>query len=167
MQTPNDLFLHEIEDMYDAEQRILQALPKLASEVQDPGLKTAFQEHVQQTQQHVKNLEQVFSILGKQPQRATCLGAQGIIAEHDQFLKESPAPQILTMFDVGAGEKTESYEITSYTGLVEKATLMGQQQIVQLLQQNLQQEQEMKQKLEQLGKQLAKQQIKQTAGAGA
>src|SRR5579884_390164 len=134
MQTAMDLFLHELGDIYDAEQRIAQILPQLASESADPQARNDYQTHLKETQQQIQNLEQVFQILGTQPQRETCAAVQGLKTEHDTFVKENPTPQLLTAFDLGAAAKTEHYEIASYTGLIEKCNLMGQQQAAQLLQ---------------------------------
>ena len=97
--------------------------------------------------------------MGQQPQRETCSAIQGLKQEHDTFLQDNPAQQILTMFDLGAGAKTEHYEIASYQGLIEKCRLMDQQQCAQLLEQNLQQEQTMAQRVTQLGQQLGQQMI--------
>ncbi|HEX6121715.1 MAG TPA: DUF892 family protein, partial [Ktedonobacterales bacterium] len=91
--------------------------------------------------------------------KVTCAAIQGLKQEHDTFLKEGPSPEVLAMFDLGAASKTEHYEIAAYQGLIEKARLMGQQQVVQLLQQNLQQEEEMARKVQQLGQQLGPQMI--------
>ena len=165
MQSPMDLFLHELGDIYDAEQRIAQILPQLASESADPQAQQDYQTHLKETQQQIQNLEQVFQVLGAQPQRETCAAIQGLKTEHDTFVKENPSPDILTMFDLGAAAKTEHYEIASYTGLVEKCNLMGQQQCAQLLQQNLQQEQAMLQRVMRDGQQLGQQMIGQL-GAG-
>jgi ferritin-like metal-binding protein YciE len=79
--------------------------------------------------------------------------------EHDSFLKEDPTAEILTMFDLGGASKTEHYEIASYKGLIEKATLMGQQACVNLLQENLKQEEAMAKKVEQISKQLGQQMV--------
>lgn len=157
MQTPQDLFLHELGDMYDAEQRILQMLPAMAKECDNDQVRQAFQRHEQETKQQVQNLDRCFQALGAQRPQATCAAIAGLKQEHDSFLKERPAAQILTMFDLGGAAKTEHYEIASYTGLIEKAQLMGQQQCVQLLQQNLQQEQAMAQRVQQLSQQLGQQ----------
>jgi ferritin-like metal-binding protein YciE len=156
MQTAQDLFLHELGDMYDAEQRIEQMLPNFEKESDNDQVRAALQMHLQQTRQHIQNLDQVFQILGSKPPKVTCAAIQGLKQEHDSFLKENPSPEVLTMFDVGAASKTEHYEIASYQGLIDKARLMGQQQVVQLLQQNLQQEEDMARKCHQLGQQLGK-----------
>ncbi len=143
VKTPFDLFLIEMGDIYDAEQRIAQILPALANESSDPQAQNAYQVHLQQTQHHIQNLEQCFQVLGVQPQRQVCAAVAGLKQEHDTFLKEQPTEQLLTMFDLGAAAKTEHYEIASYQSLIEMSTLLGQQQCTPLLKQNLQQEQEM------------------------
>lgn len=160
MTSPSELFLHELGDIYDEENRLLQILPALASEVDNQQVKQALQQHLQETQQQVKNIEQVFQMLGQQPKRMTCSAIQGLKQEHDTFMKqENPSPQITTMFDLGAAAKTEHYEIASYEGLIEQCQLMGQQDCAQLLRQNLQQEQAMAQRISQLSKQLGQQMI--------
>jgi ferritin-like metal-binding protein YciE len=166
VQTPHDLFLTEMADMYDAEQRIVQMLPQLAQESTDPDVRSAFQHHEQETRHQIQNLEKCFQQLGSQPQRTACYAVQGIKQEHDHFTKESPSPDILCLFDLGGASKTEYYEIASYKGLIEQANLMGHSSVVQLLQENLQQEENMAQTVEQLGKKLGKQHIKPMASAG-
>lgn len=159
MQNQNDLFVHELSDMYDAEQRILQMLPAMASESISPDLKSAFQRHEQETRQQVLNLEQCFQQLGAQPDRSACYAIAGLKQEHDAFLKENPTQELLTMFDAGGAAKTEAYEIASYRGLVEKANMMGQPQCAQLLKQNLDQEVAMARRVEQITHQLDQQMI--------
>lgn len=166
MQSPQDLLLHELSDMYDAEQRIAQMLPTLASECKNQQLASAFQQHEQETRQQIQNLDQVFQLMGAQPQKTQCMAIQGLKQEHDSFLKENPSQTILAMFDIGAGSKTEYYEMASYKGLVEKCQLMGQQQCAQLLQQNLRQEEAMAQRLQQIGQQMGQQQIAQMGHMG-
>jgi ferritin-like metal-binding protein YciE len=166
MQTAQDLFIHEMGDMYDAEQRIAQMLPTMAQECNNDEVRSAFQMHEQQTRQQIRNLEQCFQVLGTQPPKTTCAAILGLKQEHDSFLKGQPSADILMMFDLGGASKTEHYEIASYTGLVEKARLMGQQQCAQLLQQNLQQEQEMSKKVDQLGQQLGQQMSRQMGQMG-
>src|SRR5262245_52600360 len=120
MNSPMDLFVHELGDVYDMENRLLQILPAMAKEVDNAQVRQAFQQHFQETQQQVRNLDQVFQIIGQRPQRMACLAVEGLKQEHDTFMQEKPAPPILTMFDLGATEKTEHYEIAAYEGLIEK-----------------------------------------------
>jgi ferritin-like metal-binding protein YciE len=159
MQNSNDLFIHELSDMYDAEQRILQMLPTMAQECNNNDLKNAFKQHEQETRQQVLNLEQCFQKLGSQPDRSACYAIAGLKQEHDAFLKENPTQDLITMFDAGGAAKTEAYEIASYRGLVEKANMMGQTQCAQLLKQNLDQEVAMAQRVEMISHQLDQQMI--------
>jgi ferritin-like metal-binding protein YciE len=149
--------------MYDAEQRIMQMLPQMANECSNTEVKNALEYHEQQTRQQINNLEQCFQVLGSQPERVSCQAIIGLKQEHDTFVKEKPAEPILTMYDLGGAAKTEHYEIASYRGLVEKATLMGQKDCARLLQENLRQEEEMAQKVEQISRKLGQQMIQ---GAG-
>ena len=157
IQNVQQLFVHELGDIYDAEQRILQMLPQMANEASDGQVKSAFQYHEQQTRQQVKNLEQCFQMLGEQPKRTPCQAIAGLKQEHDSFVQEKPSAEMLTMFDLGGAAKTEHYEIASYQGLIEKANLLGKKDCAQLLQQNLSQEEEMAQKITQISKQMGKQ----------
>jgi ferritin-like metal-binding protein YciE len=161
MQTPKDLFIHEMGDMFDAEQRILQMLPLMAKECNNQQVKSAFEQHEQETRQQINNLEECFRILGVKPEKASCMAIAGLKQEHDSFLKEKPSEELLTMFDLGGAEKTEYYEMASYKGLIEKANLMGQKQCVQLLEQNLSQEEAMAKRVATLSKDLGQQMISQ------
>lgn len=162
MQTPKDLFIHEMSDIYDAEQRILKMLSLMAQETQNADVKQALETHENETKQQITNIEQCFTLLGTSPEKsAACLAIEGLKKEHDAFLKENPTPELLMMFNLGGADKTEHYEIASYKGLIEKANLMGQKECVQLLQQNLKQEENMAKRVEsmslQFGKQMAAQ----------
>ena len=157
MQTPQDLFLYELGDIYDAEQRIVQLLPAMAKECTDQQTQSAFQQHEQETRQQIQNLEQCFQALGILPPQVTCAAIQGLKQEHDSFLKDQPSDVVLTLFDLDGASKTEYYEIASYAGLIEKAQMLGQRQCASLLQQNLQQEQAMAQRVQQLEQGLGQQ----------
>lgn len=159
LQSPADLFMDEMGSMYTAEQMILQILPQLAKESNNPQVTNAFQMHEQETRQHVQNLEQCFQILGQRPPQKDCYAVAGLKQDHDAFVKKNPSPDILTAFDLGAADKTEYLEMASYKGLIEKANLMGQPQVAQLLQQNFQQEQAMAQRVEQISMQLDQQMV--------
>ncbi|HEY7833953.1 MAG TPA: ferritin-like domain-containing protein [Ktedonobacterales bacterium] len=157
MQTPDDLFLHELSDMYDAEQTITNMLPKLAEEAGNSEVRSAFEMHLRETRQQIQNLDQCFQLLGWQRHKVSCDAVQGLKKEHASFIKEKPEATILTLFDLGAAAKTEHYEIASYEGLITRAGLMGQQEVARLLEANLAQEQEMARKVSQLSLQLGQQ----------
>ncbi len=161
VQTAEQLFMHELGDIYSAEQMILQMLPKMAQESNNQQATNAYNEHLRQTQQQVQNLQQCFQILGQQPPQVTCYAIAGIKQEHDTFLKDNPSQNILTLFDLGGADKVEHYEIVSYRSLIEQANLLGKSQCVPLLQQNLQQEEWMANTVEQIERQLAPQMARQ------
>lgn len=145
----NEKFLHEVGDIYDAENQFLKGQQEMLQNATDPNLKEMITNHIQQTQQHIRNLEQVFSALGQQPQRQMCDAAKGLVSEAQKGMQETKAvPAIRDCIIAGAAAKVEHYEIASYRGLITGADLMGQQEIVSLLQQNLEQEESTAQLIE-------------------
>lgn len=142
MQTAHEMMLHELTDMLDAEQNLVEALGKQAEESSRPDLQKAFQAHQAQTEKQVERLRQCFEELGEQPEDAECKGIRGIIAEHDTFMsEEDPAEDLVDVFNVGAAEKVESYEICAYESLIRLADDMGHTKVSKLLNQNLKEEQ--------------------------
>jgi ferritin-like metal-binding protein YciE len=154
MNEPKQLFLHELADMYDAEQRILQMLPDLAREAPDAQVAQALNTHLEETRQQIKNIEQVFEMFGAKPERQSCAAVQGIKQEHDMFTREHPSTELLGVFDLRGAAKTEHYEIAAYQGLIAMCDALGQPRCAQLLQQNLQQEQAMLQRVTQASERL-------------
>ncbi len=167
MQSPMDLFVHELSDIYSAEQIIAKMLHEAHGMASNQQLKQALQQHEQQTQQQAKNVEQVFQQLGQQQHPVTCHAVQGLQKELKEAKQANPAPEVLDGVILGGAMKTEHYEISAYEGLVKKAQTMGQQQCVQLLQQNLEQEQQTLQKLTQISDQMLQQMSPMMAQMGA
>jgi len=158
MSDPRELFLHELGDVLYAERTLVTTLPKLQEEASDEELTLGFEEHLDETRQHVKNVEQAFEKLGEKPKAEKCPGIDGIKQEHDDFVaKESPSQDVLDSFLTGAGARTEHYEIAAYEGLVTMAEAMGETEVVQLLNTNLEQEKHALEKMKTIGKRLAKQ----------
>lgn len=155
MTTPEELFLHELEDMYYAENALVKALPQLAEEASDPELSGAFEQHLEQTKTHVANLERVFEQVGKPASGEQCPGIDGIKEEHDAFMKENtPNAAVGDLFLTGAGARAEHYEIAAYTGLVEQAKALGEDESAKLLKANLEQEKEALETVESISKRL-------------
>jgi ferritin-like metal-binding protein YciE len=154
MQTAHEFFVHELQDMLDAEQQLVGALGKQAEESQRPELKKAFESHRAQTEKQVQRLEQVFESIGEEAEESECAGIRGLIEEHEKFKEEDPSEDLLAIFNVGAATKVERYEISSYESLVRLAQLMGHRKAVQLLNQNLKEEQQTLKKMEGLSKKL-------------
>ena len=156
MSDPRELFLHELGDVLYAERVLVKALPKLQEEASDEELALGFEEHLEQTRQHVKNVEQAFEKLGEKATAEKCPGIDGIKKEHDDFVaKESPSQDVLDSFLTGAGARTEHYEIAAYTGLVISAKALGETECAGLLSENLAQEKQALAKLETVAKRLA------------
>lgn len=147
-------FLHEIGDIYDAETQFLKGMQEMEQKASDKTLQSMLHEHIEQTQGHIKNIEQVYTLLNQQPKRERCDAARGLVTEAQKNMQEAGSDAIRDCLIDAAAAKNEHYEIASYRGLITSAQHMGQQQVVTLLQQNLQQEEQTARKLEQSAPQL-------------
>ena len=155
MTEPRELLLHELGDLLYAEQLLTKALPKLAEEAADDDLKSGFEQHLEETKQHVANLKQVFETLGETAKAEKCPGIEGIKAEHDAFIsEEEPSQEICDMFLTGAGARTEHYEIAAYSGAITLAKSLGEADAAELLEENLAQEKKALSALEAVAKRL-------------
>lgn len=140
MSTIEELFEHELKDIYGGETAILAALEQMAGESSDREIKKAFQQHRRETQGQLKRLDRVFRMLGQKPEAETCPGIEGLVKEKKAFMKERPSGELLEFYNVGASMKVERYEITSYENLIDMAEKLGLSDAVELLEQNLQEE---------------------------
>ena len=138
--TLKDLFLDELADMYDAEKRIVKALPKMAKAATCPDLKEAMEKHLQETQGHVKKLEQVFQAFGEKAAGQTCEATKGLLEEGDEIAAEFKDSPAINAALIAAAQKVEHYEIASYGCLHEWAGLLGNQEAAELLQEILDEE---------------------------
>src|SRR2546423_839739 len=121
MQTGHELFIHELNDMLDGEERLISALQQLENDSTNPQLKKAFATHRKETQGQVERIEECFDLLGEESESAECGGIRGLIEEKKTFMEEDPADDILDVFHVGAAIKTENYEICAYESMVKMA----------------------------------------------
>ncbi len=140
MQTIEELFEHELKDIYSAEHSLLDALEQMAAESSDREIRKAFTQHRKETQGQIKRLEKIFKSLGQKPEAETCAGIEGLIKEKKLFLREKPSEELLEFFNIGAAQKTERYEITAYENLIDMADKLGLAGAVVLLEQNLREE---------------------------
>jgi ferritin-like metal-binding protein YciE len=164
MSDPRELFLHELGDVLYAEQTLVKTLPKLQKEASDDELASGFSDHLEETRQHVDNLQLAFEELGEPAKAEKCPGIEGIKKEHDDFVdNESPTPEVLNAFLTGAAARTEHYEIAAYEGLVTMAQAMGETEVVRLLKENLEQEKAALKKVQIVGKRLAEEGAKAPA----
>jgi ferritin-like metal-binding protein YciE len=140
MQTIEELFEHELKDIYSAEHSLLAALEQMAGESSDRDIRKAFTQHRKETQAQIKRLDKIFKTMGQKPEAETCPGIEGLIKEKKLFMREKPTPELLEFYNIGAAQKTERYEITAYESLIDMADKLGMADVVELLEQNLQEE---------------------------
>jgi ferritin-like metal-binding protein YciE len=161
--TPRDLFLHELGDIMYVEQKLsAEVLPKLISEVTDDEFREALEQHLDQTKQHLRNVEKVFEELGESPHAEQCIGFEGLKSEHDKLLSEA-STDLVDSIDLGAAARTECYEIAAYEGLRRMAKAMGEDKAVDLLDKNLSEEKDALQLVEKIATRVSKESAKALA----
>jgi ferritin-like metal-binding protein YciE len=142
-----DLLLYEIRDLYDAEHRILKALPKMAKKASHEELSSAFEEHLRQTEGHVERLEKVFTLLGEKAKRKTCEGIKGLLEEGEEALKDPMEDDVRDAALISAAQRVEHYEMAGYGSARTFARQLGNEQAAYLLQQTLDEEADTDKKL--------------------
>jgi ferritin-like metal-binding protein YciE len=126
----HELFVHELGTIYDAEHQFVEGRQEMAQQASDQDLRSAIEEHIDQTEQHIQNLEHVFEQLGQQPQRATSEVAQGLVSEAQQNMQKAQNGALRDCAINAAVIKVEHFEMGSYRGLVTGAQQMGENEIV-------------------------------------
>ena len=137
LKTMDDLFLHQLQDMYSAEKRILQALPTMSKGVETKELKTALDKHYDETKQHVQRLENVFKIIGQKPKGVPCKAIEGIIGEAEEQMGAIKDEAVCDAAIIASAQAVEHYEITRYGTLLAWAKVLGHTDAVDLLKQTL------------------------------
>ena len=140
MHTIQDLFGHELQDIYSGEHTLLDALDQMAGESADREVKKAYTQHRKQTQGQIRRLEKIFKMIGRKPRVDSCPGIDGLVKEKKTFMRERPSDELVEFFNVGAGQKVERYEVSAYENLIDMADKLGLTDAVDLLEQNLQEE---------------------------
>ena len=107
MNSFDDLFVEQLKDLYDAEQRLTKALPKMAASAHNPTLKSAFEEHLRQTQHQVSRLEQGFKGLGKKAESKTCEAMKGLIEEGSEVIQAEGDPDVMDAALIAAAQRVE------------------------------------------------------------
>jgi ferritin-like metal-binding protein YciE len=154
METLSELFEETLKDVYYAEKAILKALPKMAKKVGSEELRSAFLEHVDQTEGQVERLDQVFKLLGKKPQGKECPAINGLIEETEEVMKEAKDKHVLDAAVIGCAQAVEHYEIARYGTLRTWAELLGHREAVSLLQETLDEEELTDRKLSDIAEEL-------------
>jgi ferritin-like metal-binding protein YciE len=148
--TMEDLFLDEIRDLYDAEKQLTKALPKMAKAASSPDLRTAFEEHLEQTQGHVERLEEIFESLGEKGTGKKCAAMAGLVKEGDELVGEVDEGPVRDAGLIAAAQKVEHYEMSGYGSARTHARLLGHNDAVSLLEETLNEEKAADKKLNDL-----------------
>lgn len=135
------LYIDELKDLYDAEKQLVDALPKMAEAATADDLKRGFRQHLEQTQDHVRRLEDIFDNLGEVPDGKKCHGMQGIIREGEQMIqKQNIQPDVKDAGLIAQAQKAEHYEIAGYGTVRQYAKELGHDEAAKLLNRTLDEE---------------------------
>jgi ferritin-like metal-binding protein YciE len=150
LETLHDLFVHELRDLYDAEQQLIKALPLMAQAAKSPELRRGFETHLGETKEHVRRIEQVFKGLGSAPAGKTCKAMQGLIAEAKETIDEDADPDVMDAALIVAAQKVEHYEIAGYGSVCTFARVLQYDDAARVLKQTMAEEEATDKKLTQL-----------------
>jgi ferritin-like metal-binding protein YciE len=149
-----DLFVEQLKDLYDAEQRLVEALPKMAEAANASSLKQAFTAHLDETRNHVTRLEEVFNSIGVEPERQTCQAMKGLVSEGSEIIDSKGSnPAVRDAGLIAAAQRVEHYEMAGYGTARTFAQQLGMAQAADLLQSTLDEEAAADKKLTQLATQ--------------
>lgn len=160
-----DLYLDELRDLYNAENQITKALPKMADAASSSALKQAFQQHLKQTEGHVARLEQIFQNMDEAPKGKVCKAMQGLIEEGEELLKQKADPDVMDAGLISIAQRVEHYEIAGYGCVRTYAEELGEKNSMSLLEQTLNEEKQTDQKLTQLAESRINREAMATASA--
>jgi ferritin-like metal-binding protein YciE len=142
-----DLYIHELKDLYSAENQLLQALPKMAAAATSADLQEAFEAHLDETQEHVTRLEQVLELARATTKGPKCKGMESLLAEGSSMIGEDGEPDVLDAGLIAAARKVEHYEIAGYSTVKAYAEWLNEEEAVDLLSQTLEEEETADEKL--------------------
>ncbi|MDQ7998008.1 MAG: ferritin-like domain-containing protein [Luteibacter sp.] len=157
IKTIEDLFIHELSDIYSAEKQLTKSLPRMARASTAPELKEAFTSHLEETQGQVERIDQVVELLGIRLKRIKCAAMEGLVEEGKEVIDGVEEGPLRDAALIGGGNKVEHYEIASYGTLIALAKQLGYTDAVPLLVATLAEEKAADEKLTLLSEQLSKQ----------
>jgi ferritin-like metal-binding protein YciE len=147
-----DLYIHELKDLYSAEKQLVKALPKMAKAARNRELSSGFSEHLEQTKEHAARIEKILSDHKQSTRGSRCKGMEGIITEGEELLKQHADPEVKDAGLISAAQRVEHYEIAGYGTALTYADMFGDKEGVKLLKKTLDEEKETDQKLTRLAK---------------
>ena len=140
LETMQDLLIHQLRDIYSAEQQMVKALPKMQEKAATEGLATAFRDHLAETEHQVSRLEEIFEILDERPGGVKCKAMEGLIEEAQEILDEDGTESVIDAGIIAAAQRVEHYEVSAYGSAKAFAALLGLSEVVKLLNESQQEE---------------------------
>jgi ferritin-like metal-binding protein YciE len=162
MQSLQDLFVDQLRDLYNAENQLVKALPKMAKAASSPQLQAAFAGHLDETKQHVERLTQIFAHLSENPKGKKCRAMIGLIEEGQEMIDTDATPEIMDAGLIAAAQRVEHYEMAGYGCVRTYAKLLGNDQAANLLQETLDEEGQANKKLTDIAQNVVNRQAKET-----
>jgi ferritin-like metal-binding protein YciE len=159
------LWIEEMRDLYNAENQLLKALPKIAKKAATPELKKAFESHLGETRTHVSRIEQIFDRLGKKPSGKTCKAMKGLVEEGSEMIKEKGPASVLDAGIIAAAQRVEHYEIAGYGVARTFASILGEAEAADLLQETLDEEGAADKKLTEIAEGIVNEEAEEVAPA--
>src|ERR1700757_316079 len=152
LETLEDLYIHELKDLYSAEKQLIRALPKMAKAAKNQQLAAGFQQHLEQTKEHAARIEKILSEHKQSTRGSKCRGMEGLIAEGAEMIEEEADPEVKDAGLISAAQRVEHYEIAGYGTVRTYAELLGDKEGAKLLQTTLQEEEETDKELTKVAK---------------
>jgi ferritin-like metal-binding protein YciE len=149
-----ELYIDELRDLYNAENQLVKALPKMAKAASSEQLRSGFAEHLEQTKGHVSRLEEIFDALREKPTGKKCAGMAGLVKEGEEMMGEDFSDEVMDAALISAAQRVEHYEIAAYGCVRTWAELLGESEANALLEKTLEEEKETDQKLTQLSEEI-------------
>ncbi|MBV8214256.1 MAG: ferritin-like domain-containing protein [Verrucomicrobia bacterium] len=147
LESVQDLFLAELRDLYNAENQLVDALPKMADAASSTELKNAFTHHLEETKKHVTRLDDVFKDLNEDPKGETCEAMKGLVKEGEEFIQAKGEPEVRDAGLIGAAQRVEHYEMAGYGTARTLAQRLGLQEVAKILDTTLKEERAADEKL--------------------
>jgi ferritin-like metal-binding protein YciE len=146
-----ELYIEQLRDLYDAEQQLIKALPKIADAASSEDLRNAVEEHLEKTKSHASRLETIFSNMRQKAKAQKCKGMEGLIKEGSEVIKEEDMDaEVRDAAIIAAAQRVEHYEIAGYGCVRTYATLLGDEEAADLLQETLEEEKDADQRLNEI-----------------
>src|ERR1700730_17208182 len=153
-ETLQDLYLEQLRDLYDAENQLIKALPKMAKAASTPKLRKAFEDHLEQTREQAQRIETIFEGMGEKTKGQKCKAMEGLVKEGSEVIEEDMAEGVKDAALIAAAQRVEHYEIAGYGTVRTFANLLGESEAANLLEKTLEEEKETDEKLTEIAEQI-------------